>query len=64
MARNIKHAGKNKLKYVNYRCCNRDLKNLVQKKEIRREYIEDFVLEELQRKVFSKRIIEILSQAV
>jgi len=53
MAGNRHVAGRNKSVYVSYRCGNRDrTKVACQNKELRREYVERFVLDELQRRIF------------
>ncbi|WP_246066949.1 recombinase family protein [Paenibacillus koleovorans] len=46
MMGNVKYCGRNKLKYVTYRCGNRDRTKECKNKELRREYIESYVLHE------------------
>ncbi|MCY0903105.1 MAG: recombinase family protein [Firmicutes bacterium] len=53
MAGNRHVAGRNKSVYVSYRCGNRDrTKVACHNKELRRAYIERFVIDELQRRIF------------
>ena len=54
---NVKHSGRNKLKYVTYRCGNRYAKQKCDNKEIRKEYIEEYVLQQLEEKIFSENAI-------
>ena len=57
---NRKRSGRNKDLYVTYRCGGRNLKAGVdcKNKEVRREYLEDFVLRELARVIFNKDTID------
>jgi len=48
--------GKDRPKYVSYRCSQRRYK--CQNKEIRKEYIEDYVLDELEKKIFTEKGIK------
>jgi site-specific DNA recombinase len=57
MMGNCKHSGRNKLKHVTYRCSNRERTKQCDNKEIRREYIENFVLSELEKNIFSEKAI-------
>jgi len=60
MMGNVKYCGRNKLKYVTYRCGNRDRTKECRNKELRREYIENFVIHELERRIFNDAAIPIL----
>jgi site-specific DNA recombinase len=60
MMGNVKHSGRSKLKYVTYRCGNRDRTKECCNKELRREYIEDYVIHELERRVFNEESISLL----
>lgn len=62
MMGNTKFSGRNKLKHVTYRCSNRDRTKMCDNKELRREYIEAFVLNELERNVFNEKAIPFLVQ--
>lgn len=55
-----KWSGRNKTKHVTYRCNQRKSKgsSVCSNKEIRREYIEDFVMREIEKIIFSDRRIE------
>jgi hypothetical protein len=57
MAGNARHGGRNKLKYVSYRCGDRDRTKQCDNKELRREYIEGFVLAELEKCIFNGEAI-------
>jgi len=59
---NRKFSGRNKILYVTYRCGAKNLKSSIvcQNKEIRREYIEDFVMKELVQIIFNDSRIPIL----
>jgi site-specific DNA recombinase len=57
MMGNVKKCGRNKLKYVTYRCGNRDRTKQCRNKELRREYIENYVLHELERRIFNDATI-------
>lgn len=54
---NAKWSGRAKNKHVTYRCGNRENKKACDNKEIRREYIEGFVLAELEKNIFSEKAI-------
>jgi site-specific DNA recombinase len=60
MIGNVKYCGRNKLKYVTYRCGNRDRTKNCKNKEIRREYIEEYVLQQLEEKIFNEASIPLL----
>jgi site-specific DNA recombinase len=67
MSGNARHCGRNrhdktKPKYVTYRCGNRAHKNGCTNTELRREYLEYYVLDELNRRLFSESSIKKLSQ--
>lgn len=53
MIGNTKNSGTRKVKHVTYRCGNRYSKHQCSNKEIRREYIEDFVLDQMMHKLFT-----------
>ncbi len=57
MMGNVKFSGQAKTKHVTYRCGNRERKKDCANPEIRREYLEDFVLAELEKNVFSEKAI-------
>lgn len=56
-ASNKKMTGRNKKLHVTYRCTGRQMKHICPNKEIRREYIEAFVLDMLAQYVFDDKII-------
>ncbi len=60
MMGNTKFSGRNKLKYVTYRCGNRDRTKECKNPELRREYIESYVISELQEKMFNEEAIPVL----
>ncbi|MCL6549133.1 MAG: recombinase family protein [Alicyclobacillus sp.] len=61
MAGNPHVGGRNKARYVSYRCGNRDRTNQpCGNTEIRREYVEGFVLRELERRIFNEANIPAL----
>jgi len=67
MGGNARHCGRNrhdktKPKYVTYRCGNRATKNECTNTELRREYLEYYVLDELNRRLFSESSIKKLSR--
>ncbi len=64
MIGNVKYSGRNKLKYVTYRCGERDRTKSCKNKEIRREYIEEFVLQELERMILNESNIPILVEKI
>ena len=53
---------KNRPKYVTYRCGNRDRTKQCDNKEIRREYVEMYVLHQLQERLFNDKAIPHLVQ--
>ena len=53
MIGNTKNSGTRKIKHVTYRCGNRYSKHKCSNKEIRREYLEDFVLDQMMYKLFT-----------
>jgi len=62
MMGNTKHSGRSKLKYVTYRCGNRDQCKACRNPELRREYVESYVLDELQKKIFNDEAIPALAR--
>lgn len=58
-----KESGRSKLLYVSYRCGNRDRHGpgSCTNSELRREYIENFVIHELERRIFNERNIPVLT---
>lgn len=58
--------GKNKPIYVSYRCSFRrkTSSKVCDNKEIRKEYIEEYVLSELERKIFNDRAIRYLAEGI
>lgn len=61
MAGNPHVGGRNKTRYVSYRCGNRDrTQTACSNTELRREYIENFVMSELERRIFNERNIPVL----
>jgi len=62
MVGNRRFSGRNKKKYVTYRCGNRDRTKSCSNKEIRREYIEKYVIEQLHKNIFCDEAIPILVQ--
>ncbi len=63
---NFRKGGRHKLPYASYRCGNRKSHRGCCNKEIRREYVEDFVLESLQKVLFapkaSKQIVKLMKE--
>lgn len=57
MQGNSRISGRSKERYISYRCGHKDRAKPCQNKEIRREYIEAFVLSELQKKLFNDDVI-------
>ena len=55
--RDAKYSGQGKNLHVTYRCGCRHRTHSCDNKEIRREYIEDFVLDQLEKRVFSEKAI-------
>ncbi|WP_177238063.1 recombinase family protein [Paenibacillus sp. 1_12] len=62
MMGNVKHSGRNKLKYVSYRCGNRDRTKECKNPELRREYIEAYVISQLEEKVFNDDAIPVITK--
>lgn len=63
MAGNRHIAGRNKSMYVSYRCANRDrTKVACDNTELRREYIEAYVLRELEARIFNEKNIPTLTK--
>jgi site-specific DNA recombinase len=62
MSGNRKFCGRNKLKYVSYRCGNRDRTKECKNTELRREHIESFVLDELNKNIFNEQSIPTIAQ--
>jgi len=67
MQGNARHCGRNrhdktKPKYVTYRCSKRANNQSCNNTELRREYLENYVLDELNRRLFSESSIKKLSQ--
>lgn len=63
MAGNRHIAGRNRSMYVSYRCANRDRTKLAcGNTELRREYIEGYVLRELERRIFNTDNIPTLTK--
>ena len=62
---NHRHA-KNKPMYVSYRCSFRQKTSskVCDNKEIRKEYIEEYVLSELERKIFNNRAIIYIAEGI
>lgn len=57
---------KNKPMYVSYRCAHRTKTSskVCDNKEIRKEYVEEYVLSELERKIFNDEAIKILTEGI
>ncbi|MHB1684127.1 MAG: recombinase family protein [Bacilli bacterium] len=63
MAGNRHVGGRNRKLYVSYRCGNRDRTNIpCGNTELRREYIEDYVIHELERRIFNEANVPILTR--
>jgi site-specific DNA recombinase len=58
---NSRKCGRNKTRYISYRCSNRDNQQGCKNKELRKEYVENFVLDELYNNLFSDSSIKNLS---
>ncbi|EFM09540.1 Resolvase domain protein [Paenibacillus curdlanolyticus YK9] len=58
---NTKYSGRNKLKYVTYRCGNRDQNKDCCNPELRREYVENYVITQLHEKIFNDSAIPTLA---
>jgi len=48
---NVRHAGRNKTKYVTYRCTNHDKGEKCECKEVNRDYLENFVIDTIINRV-------------
>jgi site-specific DNA recombinase len=59
---NMRPCGRKKSKYVSYRCSNRANHMGCKNKEIRKDYLENYVLDELYKQLFSDRSIRQLSK--
>jgi site-specific DNA recombinase len=57
MGGNKKKSGRDKKTHITYRCCGRKSKHTCTNKEIRREYIEAYVLDELAQYLFDDKLI-------
>lgn len=57
---NSRLSGRNKSRYVSYRCGNKDRTKTCDNKEINKEYIEAFVLVELEKKLLNDKAIPYL----
>jgi site-specific DNA recombinase len=62
MTGNMRYGGRNKTKFVSYKCGYRENYKACENKEIRREYLESYVLAELERLVLNDEAIPKLSQ--
>ena len=58
-----KHAGRNKKLQVTYRCITRKSKHACTNKEVRREYLEAFVLDALSKHIFDDKLIDRLAES-
>ena len=61
MAGNARKCGRNKTRYVSYRCLKRN-NYQCENKELRREYLENYVLDQLYSKLFTDTSIKKLSK--
>lgn len=57
MTGNMRYSGRNKTKYASYKCSYRANNKACKNKEIRKEYLEQFVLSEMQRLIFNDSAI-------
>jgi len=62
MAGNKKLSGRNKAVHITYRCMGRKNKHICINKEMRREYIEAYVLEKLSEYIFDEKLISKLAK--
>ncbi len=62
MFRNSRYCGRNKLKYVTYKCSGRVQQRKCNTKEFNKTYLENFVLEALYNQLFSYNSIRKLTQ--
>ena len=58
---NSRKGGRSKLIYNSYRCSNRNEKKGCGNKELRKEYLEEYVLEQLEKTMFSDRGVKNLA---
>lgn len=58
---NSRKSGRSKLVYNSYRCSNRNQKRGCMNKELRKEYLEQYVLEQLEKTMFSPRAVKNLA---
>lgn len=58
---NSRKGGRSKLVYNSYRCSNRNEKKGCGNKELRKEYLEEYVLEQLEKTMFSERGVKNLA---
>jgi len=64
MVGNVKYSGKNKTKYITYRCSCRDLKKSCNNKEIRKDYLEPYIINQLKNEIFSVKNIPYLLKEI
>jgi site-specific DNA recombinase len=64
MVGTVRYCGRGKSKYVTYRCNQRHSKKRCTNKEIRREYIESYVLDQMQEKLFNEEFVPHLVEQV
>ena len=64
MMGNSMYSGRDKLKLVTYRCSNRERTKECDNKELRREYIENYVLSELEKNIFQEKAIPHLLEKI
>jgi site-specific DNA recombinase len=64
MVGTVRYCGRGKSKYVTYRCNQRHSKKRCTNKEIRREYIESYVLDQMQEKLFNAEVVPHLVEQV
>lgn len=62
MTGNMRYGGRNKTKFVSYKCGYRENYKACDNKEIRREYLENYILAELHRLVLNDEAIPKLAQ--
>ena len=58
---NTRHCGRNKTKYSSYRCSDRVQHKGCRNKELRKEYLEGYVLDQMYNRLFSENSIKQLS---
>ncbi len=59
---NTRYCGRNKLKYVTYRCSGRSQKRDCKRRELNKTYIENFVLDVLYNNLFNQNSIQKLTE--